>query len=174
MSNISTAKSSLHAELAHVQSGLAYYQARVEALTAAIDQLDAIGDEDDADIDLEEGLQEKKSRRGRKPGRAAASRASAGAGAGAAKKTGKRAGRQSRGASRMPSTGGDFFPNLINEQRQSMTDLLNAASAQLPFKPTDEETRQLRSRLVAAINQMLKAGKVQDEGKGRARVYFRT
>lgn len=172
MSNISTAKSSLHAELAHVQSGLAYYQARVEALTAAIGQLDAIGDEDDADIDLEEVTQEKKSRRGRKPGRAAASRASAGAEGG--KKAGKRAGRQSRGTGRMPSTGGDFFPNLITEQRQSMTDLLNAAAGQLPFKPTDEETRQLRSRLVAAINQMLKAGKVHDEGKGRARVYFRT
>lgn len=171
MSNISTAKSSLSAELAHVQSGLAYYQARVEALTAAIGQLDAIGDEDDTDLDLEEVTQEKKSRRGRKPGRAAASRVSAGAETG--KKTGKRAGRQSRGTSRMPSTGGDFFPNLITQQRQSMTDLLNAASGLLPFKPTNEETRQLRSRLVAAIGQLLKAGKIQDEGKGRARVYFR-
>ncbi|TCS37049.1 hypothetical protein EDC30_105272 [Paucimonas lemoignei] len=173
MSNISTAKSSLSAELAHVQSGLAYYQARVEALTAAIDQLDAIGDEDDADLDLEEVTQQKKSRRGRKPGKAAASRASAATSAGAAKKTGKRAGRKGRGETRMPSTGGDFFPNLITEQRQSMTDLLNAAASQLPFKPTAEENRQLRSRLVAAVNQMLKAGKVQDEGKGRARVYFR-
>jgi hypothetical protein len=173
MSNISTAKSSLHAELAHVQSGLAYYQARVEALTAAIGQLDAIGDEDDADLDLEDVMQEKP-RRGRKPGRPAASRAGAGSGAGAAKKTAKRRGRQSKSASRMPATGGDFFPNLITNQRQSMTDLLNAAAGQMSFNPTDEEKRQLRSRLVAAINQMLKSGKIQDEGKGRARVYFRT
>jgi hypothetical protein len=169
MSNISTAKSSLHAELAHVQSGLAYYQARVEALTAAIDQLETIGDEEDADIGMEEAMHEPKARRGRRGRRAGASRASAGT----ARKAAKRAGRQSRGASRMPATGGDFFPNLISDQRQSMTDLLHAAAGQLPFKPTDEEMRQLRSRLVASVNQMLKAGKVHDEGKGRERVYFK-
>lgn len=170
MSNISTAKSSLHAELAHVQSGLAYYQARVEALSAAIDQLEAIGDEEDVDLGLEEGMHEQKPRRGRKPGRAAARRT----GAGAARKTAKRAGRQGRAGGRMPATGGDFFPNLISDQRQSMTDLLNAAAGHLPFKPSDEEMRQLRSRLVASVNQMLKSGKIHDEGKGRARVYFRT
>lgn len=177
MSNISTAKTSLHAELAHVQSGLAYYQARVEALTAAIDQLDAIGDESDTDLDLEEAMDEPKirrGRRGRRPGAGAAAGRSGAAGrAGTIRRAAKPAGRRGRASGRMPATGGDFFPNLINEQKQSMSDLLHAAAAQLPFKATDEEMTQLRSRLVAAVNQMLKSGKIRDEGKGRARMYFR-
>jgi hypothetical protein len=170
MSNISTAKTSLHAELAHVQSGLAYYQARVEALTAAIDQLESIGDESDTDMGLEEGMHEPKIRRGRRGRRAGATAARPSA---AARRAAKPAARRGRSAGRMPATGGDFFPNLINEQKQSMSDLLHAAAAKLPFKATDEEMTQLRSRLVAAVGQMLKSGKIHDEGKGRARVYFR-
>lgn len=161
MSNISSAKSSLHAELAHVQSGLAYYQSRVEALSAALHQLDAIGDESDVDLEVE---QEMPLRKGRGGGR--------GRRAGMAKKMARPA-RQARGGSRLPATGGDFFPDLINEQKQSMSDLLHAAAAQLPFKATQEELTQLRSRLVAAVNHMLEAGTIRDEGKGRQRMYFK-
>ncbi len=161
MSNISTAKSSLHAELAHVQSGLAYYQARVEALNAALHQLDEIGDEIDAELDMEEAKPARKARAGRRGRRAAV-----------AQKAEKPA-RRSRGASRLPTTGGDFFPDLIGEQKQTMTELLQAAAAQIPFKTNAEEQKQLRSRLVAAVNHMLQAGKIRDEGKGRQRVYFR-
>lgn len=168
MSNITSAKSSLRAELAHVQSGLAYYKARVEALSAAIDQLDSIGDEGQIDVELGEGTHMQKMRRARKNRQGATTAAAATK----ASKTPK-AGRQGRAGTRLPSTGGDFFPDLINEQRQSMSDLLQAAATQLPFKATAEELTQLRSRLVAAVNHMLQAGKIQDEGKGRSRVYFK-
>jgi hypothetical protein len=172
MSNITSAKSSLRAELAHVQSGLAYYKARVEALNAAIDQLDSIGDEGQVDVEQGEGTHMQKMRRARK------SRQGGPAAVAAATKSPKatkvpKAGRQGRAGTRLPSTGGDFFPDLINEQRQSMSDLLHAAATQLPFKATAEELTQLRSRLVAAVNHMLQAGKIRDEGKGRARVYFK-
>lgn len=169
MSNITSAKSSLRAELAHVQSGLAYYKARVEALSAAIDQLDSIGDEGQIDAELGEGTHMQKMRRARKNRQGAATTAAAG------KKASKapRAGRQGKAGTRLPSTGGDFFPALINEQRQSMSDLLQAAATHLPFKATAEELKQLRSRLVAAVNHMLQAGKIRDEGKGRERVYFK-
>jgi len=161
MSNISSAKSSLRAELAHVQSGLAYYRARVDALSAAIDQLDTIGDEGDIDIALDAAMQAPKSRRGGKGRRAVTAR-----------KVSKPAS-HARARTRLPATGGDFFPDLITEQKQSMSDLLQAAATQMPFKATTEEMTQLRSRLVAAITHMLKSGKIRDEGKGRQRVYFR-
>lgn len=171
MSNITSAKSSLRAELAHVQSGLAYYKARVEALSAAIDQLDSIGDEGQSEMG--EGTHMQKMRRARKSRQGGAVTAAPAATAKASKAKAPRAGRQGKAGSRLPSTGGDFFPNLINEQRQSMSDLLQAAATQMPFKATAEELTQLRSRLVAAINHMLQAGKIRDEGKGRARVYFK-
>ncbi|RJG03547.1 hypothetical protein [Noviherbaspirillum sedimenti] len=161
MSNISSAKSSLRAELEHVQSGLAYYQSRVEALNSAIHQLDEIGDEDMLDLEIAEEIPSGKvstGRRGRRPG--------------AAKKVTK-PGRQARGASRLPATGGDFFPNLLTGQKQTMSALLHAAAAQMPFKATPEELTQLRSRLVAAISGMLKSGAISDQGKGRERVYFK-
>lgn len=161
MSNISSAKSSLRAELAHVQSGLAYYQSRVEALSSAIHQLDEIGDEDALDLEIEEKIPGGKvgaGRRGRRPG--------------VVKKVAK-PGRQARSASRLPATGGDFFPNLITAQKQTMAELLHAAAAQMPFKATADELTQLRSRLVAAISGMLKSGSISDQGKGRGRVYFK-
>ncbi|QAU33350.1 hypothetical protein [Janthinobacterium sp. 17J80-10] len=170
MSNITSAKSSLRAELAHVQSGLAYYKARVEALSAAIDQLDSIGDE--GQIELGEGTHMQKMRRARKNRQGALTAATPTAKASKAAKAPK-AGRQGKAGSRLPSTGGDFFPNLINEQRQSMSELLQAAATQLPFKATADELTQMRSRLVAAINHMLQAGKIRDDGKGRGRVYFK-
>ncbi len=173
MSNISTAKSSLHAELMHVQSGLAYYQSRVEALSAAIHQLDEIGDEDMSGLDIEEISSSNRpaGRRGRRAKGAA----------GAARKAGRpaRAGRvaaQSRklkGDSRLPSTGGDFIPDLITSQKQSMNELVHAAAEKMPFKVTADEQRQLRARLVAAVGGLLRTGAIRDEGKGRERVYFR-
>lgn len=173
MSNISTAKSSLRAELIHVQSGLAYYQSRVEALSAAIHQLDEIGDEDMGELDMEEisGGNQPAGRRGRR----ASSVASATRKAGRPARAGRAAAqsRKPKGESRLPSTGGDFIPDLITSQRQTMNELVHAAAAKMPFKVTADELRQLRARLVAAVGGLLRAGAIRDEGKGRARVYFR-
>lgn len=159
MTHISTAKSSLRAELAHVQSGLAYYQARVEALHEAIQKLDEIEEEDEIALEPEG----KKSTGRRKASAKATSKASVSA----------RQPRQGRNKSRLPATGGDFFPALLTEQKQSMAELLRAAVAQLPFKASAEERNQLRARLTSAMIGMLKAGKAHDEGKGRERVYFK-
>lgn len=156
MNNIHTAKSSLQAELAHVQSGLAYYQTRVDALHAALEKLDEIEEEDESALEPEG-----KKTRGRRK-----------ASAKAAPKKAKTE-RQSRQKSRLPATGGDFFPSLLNEQKQTMSDLLQAALAQLPFKASAEERTQMRARLLSAMTGMLKAGKAHDEGKGRGRVYFK-
>ena len=172
MSNITSAKSSLRAELAHVQSGLAYYKARVEALSAAIDQLDSIGDEGEVDIELGEASHMQKMRRARKS-RQGGTMVAAGATKAPKEPKAQKATRQGKAGSRLPSTGGDFFPDLISEQKQSMSELLQAAATQLPFKATAEELTQMRSRLVAAVNHMLQAGKIRDEGKGRERVYFK-
>lgn len=159
MSNIHTAKSSLRAELAHLQAGLSYYQSRVEAVASALDQLDAI--EEETGIDLPEEKSQKKTRQARKGRMPAVARKSA------------RAAGHSAGAGRLPSTGGNFFPDLITSQKQSTAALLRAAAAKLPFKAAADEMVQLRSRMVAALAAMRKAGKIQSEGKGRARTYFR-
>lgn len=160
MSNLSTAKSALRAELVHVQAGLAYYQERVETLNDAITQLDAIAEEPEM-----EAQPAVPARRGRKPGQKAKR-------ARTVKKTGKAAGRKPRSASRLPATGGDFFPGLLGVQGRSTKDLLDAALGNLSFKPNAGERAQLRSRMVAALNAMLKAGKIGSEGRGRQRTYF--
>jgi hypothetical protein len=161
MNNITSAKSSLQAELAHVQSGLAYYQSRVEALSAALHQLDEIEEHDELEVEETSGKA-----RGRK---AAAQKSRAGKTAGKSAK----AGRPRKSGSRLPSTGGDFFPGLLSDQRQTMAELLRGAAAQLPFKPSADELKQLRARLVAAITAMLQAGKVHDEGRGRQRTFVK-
>lgn len=156
MTNLSAAKSALRAELAHVQAGLSYYQERVEALSDALHKLDDLDDQ--ADLDLETEPARGKSKPRGRPAR------------GAAKADGR--GRRANSASRLPSTGGDFFPELISEQRQTASELLKGAMAKLSFKPNAQEKTQLRSRMIAALAAMLKAGKIGSEGKGRQRTYF--
>lgn len=161
MNNIRTAKSSLQAELLHVQSGLAYYQSRVEALTAALHQLDEIEEGLDERIVQDVPAAQGKSKAPRK---------------GKSAKTAKAAAQPARSAkttSRLPATGGEFFPSLFTEQQKSLSELLDAAAQQLPFKANADDMKQLRARLVSAINTMLKSGKIRDEGKGRQRTFTR-
>jgi hypothetical protein len=140
-----------------VQAGLSYYQERVEALNDALHKLDDLDEEADLELETEP-------ERGRAKTRGKASR-------GAAAKPAKR-GRQPKSASRLPSTGGDFFPDLLSEQKRTASELLKGAMAKLPFKPNAQEKTQLRSRMIAALAAMQKAGKIGSEGKGRQRTYF--
>ena len=163
MSNLSTAKSALQAEIAHVQAGLAYYQGLFETLNDALHQLDAIEDEEKAGPE-----QAPKKQRGR-PRKAQSSR-------GRKEKSAhtQRRGRPKAGSSdnRLPSTGGDFFLRLLSDRGQTAPQLLEAATGQLSFKPNAEEVKQLRARMISALMAMMKAGKVRSEGERRQRTYF--
>jgi hypothetical protein len=161
-SNLNAAKSALKAELAHVQAGLAYYQERVEALNDALHQLDTIDEEGDIELEKTEKKQRGRPRKAEKAGGAAQT----------GKKAAKR-GRQPKSASRLPSTGGDFFPRLVTDRKQTAPELLQSAAAQLPFTPNAKELSQLRSRMIAALSALLKAGQISSEGERRQRTYFR-
>lgn len=161
MNNLIAAKSALRAELAHVQAGLEYYQERVEALNEALHQLDAI--EDAPEVDLEQPAKKKRGRP-KLSEKKSSSRAE--------KKT-KPRGRSAAKASRLPSTGGDFFPGLLSGNKQTAPEILQAAAQQLPFKLTQEERTQLRGRMIATLAALLKGGKIGSEGRGRQRTYFK-
>jgi hypothetical protein len=160
-SNLSAAKSALKAELMHVEAGLAYYQERVEALNDALHQLDTIDEEGEIELEKTEKKQRGRPRKAQKAGRPPS-----------VKKEAKR-GRQSKSASRLPSTGGDFFPNLVSERKMTAPELLQAAAEQLSFEPNAKELAQLRSRMIAALNGMLQAGQIRSEGERRQRTYFK-
>lgn len=161
MNNLSAAKSAIRAELAHVQSGLSYYQERVEALNEALNQLDAI--EDAPEIDLEQPAKKKRGRPKLVEKKAAAR----------AEKKAKPRGRSAAKANRLPFTGGDFFPNLLTERGQTAPEILQAAADQIPFKLKHEERVQLRGRMIATLAAMLKSGKIGSEGEGRQRTFFK-
>lgn len=161
MNHLSAAKSALRAEIKHVQAGLSFYQERVEALNEALHQLDAL--EEVAETELEPADKKKPSR----PRKAKAGSARA------ARKAKPKVVRGAAVSGRLPSTGGDFFPGLLSERGQTAPEILQAAAARLHFKLTPEERAQLRNRMVATLNTLLKSGRIGSEGSGRQRVYFR-
>lgn len=148
-SNLSSARQAIQAELQHAKQGAEFYQSRVAALEEALEKLDTVDAETPAPP-----------------------RARAGARTGAAKGGGRRM-QNARGGSQLPSTGGDFWPDLITEQPQSAPEILNAAVKALGITPSKGDLKKLSQRQANALNALVKAHKIEDSGAGRARRYFR-
>jgi hypothetical protein len=77
------------------------------------------------------------------------------------------------GGTGLPFTGGDFWPNLVTAEPQSASDILNAAIVSLGFTPTKAQIQKLAGRQTFAVNALVKAGTIQDSGKGRERRFFK-
>lgn len=158
MSNLETAKVALEAELAQARKGFAYYQSRIDALGKALQQL--------LELDDATGKTSKPAaptgKRGRKPGKHLIAKA----------KKKPTSGKVAAG-NELPSTGGDFWPNLITLQPQSGADILHAAIDGLGFTPTKLQVQKLTNRLTFALHALVKAGKIADSGVGRARRFFK-
>ena len=73
----------------------------------------------------------------------------------------------------LPSTGGDYWPNLLTEQGKHSSEVLKSAVEQLGFTPTKTQIKKLTQRMTFALNALVKAKKIQDSGSGRERLFFK-
>lgn len=148
MSNLAKARQAIQAELNHAEQGVAYYQKRVEALRAALEQLEH--------SDNPQVTAQRKTRA-----------------AGSVPQGSKRTGARKSGSSRqgLPKTSQEFWLGFISQQPKTAAEIANAAVASLDFTPTAQQAKQLKSRLAPTLQALLKAKKVQDSGSGRDRKY---
>lgn len=143
MSNIKAAQQVLVSELEHAKRGLAYYESRVEMLESALQQL--TGGEATGQV------------------------------------SGKRAKSQAKGkttareASPLPKTGGDFWLRHVTKRPQSAANIANAAAASLKLDPVKDKdlVHVLKQRVAPMLNALVSANKIQDNGVGRERRFFK-
>jgi hypothetical protein len=179
-SNLKSAKQAIEAELSYARQGIAYYTACVESLEGALQQLESVEDAESVPPEggtSKIGVKKSKTMEARRAG--ASQRASAN---GSSRKRGnetrrntrqRTAGRPSEAAV-LPTTGGDFWLNLIGTQPQSAVDIANAAIATLGIKADQKDKIQkLKQRVSPALANLVTAQKIQDSGAGRERRFFK-
>lgn len=182
--NLNSARQAIQAELSHARQGAAFYAARVEALESALSQLEIVDSDDVALLEQEErkpaskpGAKKNAGRRGRPARKAAepetARRQPAGAPAQRAKRGRKAAARGEE--SGLPTTGTDFWLALVSDEPLSAVEIANAAAAHLGLGP-DQKTQiqKLKQRVAPALATLVANQKIQHEGAGRQRRYFRS
>lgn len=153
MSNIKSAREAIQAELDHAREGAAFYQSRVEALEEALAKI----------YHLEAG-----SVPNGKPTPAA--------GAAAKGKRGRPAKKVEAGTvndEKLPSTGKNFWPDLITPHPQSAPEILTAAIRSLGLSPSKEQTKKLAQRQASALSLLTKSGAISSSGSGRERRFFK-
>ncbi|RZI44727.1 hypothetical protein EGT07_04780 [Herbaspirillum sp. HC18] len=173
--NLASARQAIQAELSHARQGIAYYSARVEALETALTQLEHVEGDEETSAGTGRrrtatGGRQKigESKRGRKP-RAAAQAV------GYVAQKGKR-GRKARAAAseKLPTTGGEFWLQLITDQPQTAVEIANAAIATVGLKPEQkEQIQKLKQRVAPALASLVAAQKVRDSGAGRERRFYK-
>jgi hypothetical protein len=160
MSNLQTATLAVEAEIVHAKNGLAYYAARVTALEQALAELKNVKESSD--------VSSPRAKPPKTPGTATIA-----AGAKQRKKTAKKSMRAEKESGELPSTGGDYWPNLLTEQGKHSSEVLKSAVEQLGFTPTRTQIKKLTQRMTFALNALVKAKKIQDSGSGRERLFFK-
>jgi hypothetical protein len=169
-SNLQTATEAIEAEIAHAKTGLAHYAARVAVLEQTLAELRNVDQTTDASVKpakSEKNLKATPKAPKKQPKLKGAKRA----------KQSKRTDAKLAGATRqegdLPSTGGDYWENLITDQPQHSSAVLKSAVDQLGFAPTQEQVKKLAQRMTFALNTLAKTNKIQDSGSGRERVFFK-
>lgn len=153
MSNIKSARDAIRAELNHAREGAAYYQSRVEALEEAlakIDDLEAAGTPNGKSRPMAETGT--KGKRGRP-----------------AKKSAPKENEEEK----LPSTGKNFWPDLITQHPQSAPEILTAAIRSLGITPSKGQTKKLAQRQANALSLLTKSGAIASSGSGRERRFFK-
>lgn len=154
MSNLKSAELAIQAELDHAKQGLAYYQSKVEALEEALAKVHSVQTVMSEDSNVP---------------RAAKARVSAPA----PKSQAKRRSQPTVENDKLPSTGKDFWPNLLTDDPQSPAEILSAAIKALGISPSADQTKKLSQRQANALSVMAKNGDINTVGDGRSRRYFR-
>lgn len=156
MSNLRTAILAIEAEITHAKKGMAYYAERVRALEEAL-----------ADIAHAEGNIAITS------GKLARSSATlVGKIEGKAKPIGKIKKASEEQAGELPSTGGDYWKNMVTGEPKSAQAILAEAVRGLGFAPTKTQVGKLMNRMTFTLNTLVKSKKIQDSGSGRERRFF--
>ena len=180
--NLTSARKAIQAELSHARQGAAFYSARVEALETALSQLESV-DTDDAELlESEErksstktGARKKAGKRGR-PAREAATGDKRGRkAASVTPQRARRGQKQAKGQEgSLPTTGTDFWLDLVTGEPRSAVDIANAAAAHLGLG-TDQKTQiqKLKQRVAPALASLVASQKIQHTGAGRQRRYFK-
>jgi hypothetical protein len=150
MSNLKSARQAIKAELEYARKGAMFYQSRVEALEDALSKIESV---ETTTPKTSNGKSQAPEQRA-KPGRKARSQP---AGNGA----------------KLPSTGKDFWPNLITAQPQSAKEILNAAIRALGISPSKDQLKKLSQRQTSALHNLIKTNAIADSGAGRDRRFFR-
>lgn len=160
MSNLQTATLAIEAEIVHAKNGLAYYAARVNALEQALAEIKNVKESSSA------------SPQGAKLPKAPRTPAAV-AGVKRLKKTAKKKSGPVKEGAELPSTGGDYWPNLLSDQGQHSSEVLKSAIDKLGFTPSKTQVKKLAQRMTFALNALVKAKKIQDSGSGRDRLFFK-
>ena len=163
MSNMTSVKSALDAEIKHAKEGIAFYSTRIATLEKMIQQLDQLDGARDAGA-------------GGKVGGKRTYKRSAKAGSGGALVEDgadtSLAGSGARAATKLPATTAAFWASLLSETPISNKDIIKAAIASLKIRPNPADLKKLKQRLANAITIMTKDGSMMSEGTGRARRFF--
>jgi len=180
--NLTSARQAIQAELSHARQGAAFYSARVEALETALSQLESVDTDDAALLDTNEGSPARRSgtkkqagKRGR-PARQAESTASTRRKSASGTSTPAKRGRKAATGeqSDLPTTGADFWLDLVTDEPKSAVEIANAAAAHLGLGPEQKtQIQKLKQRVAPALATLVSTEKIQHAGAGRQRRYFR-
>lgn len=170
--NLTSARQAIQAELSHARQGAAFYTARVEALETALTQLESVDTDDMALLDTDEDTSARTvtKKRAGKRGRPARKAASG---------TTTRARRSKKAAAKgdqaeLPTTGTDFWLELVTDEPKSAVDIANAAAAHLGLDAEQKtQIQKLKQRVAPALATLVATQKIQHAGAGRQRRYFR-
>lgn len=185
--NLKSARHAIESELSHARQGIAYYTARVEALEIALHQLENVEDIGEAapsSVKPKGNLGGRKmgaGRRGRKPRGATNGAAVAASAEAPSRQRHKRAKRgtsaqtaREHNGSALPTTGADFWLNLVTDEPRSAVEISNAAIESLGIKPDQKtEIQKLKQRVSPALANLLAAQRIKDSGAGRERRFFK-
>lgn len=171
--NLTSARQAIQAELSHARQGAAFYSARVEALETALTQLESVDTDDMALLDKDEGATVTRTvtkKRAGKRGRPARKAASDGP---ARSRKGRKAAAKGEQAE-LPTTGANFWLELVTDEPKSAVDIANAAAAYLGLDAGQKtQIQKLKQRVAPALATLVATQKIRHAGAGRQRRYFR-
>jgi len=145
MSNLRSAREAIKAEISHIKQGRDYYQMQLDKLETALAALEFV------DVDKKQPVKSPN----------------------VVKAKGKKTIATASGSTKIPSTRGDFWINLITDQPQSAPDILTAAIAKLGLPATKEVKAKLSARLTNALTQLVSSKLIRDSGARRERRFFK-
>lgn len=151
MSNLKAARQTIEAELRHAEEGIAYYQAKAQALRSALEQLNTA-----------EGGSSRRSEQHTSASAATVPQA----------KRARKSGTASKRNRSLPRMNRDFWLGFISQEPRSAIEIINAAIASFDPALDADQSKKIKQRATQALQALLSAKQIKDVGAGRQRRYF--